>query len=831
MLAIERAGGIEAVVLALKEYCANVHLVKRALGALQNFADIPSPATAPFAHKIIDAGCMQAVAVKAMKANPANEWVVLWGCRLLQTLAGFPCGLAKVSDSGALTAVLRVFPLGVFSLNSAACDALRVFCGSEEIACSPQSAAVAALTFQLVKKPDVTMRDSWYDFWPDAIPALELLVRGHVENKSLARSHLQGTFRVLEVMNRASSNIRSLETRVEIMQLSLGLVASLMPDTCSDGDFSGVTAVLDVLGVMSSYNSMQINGHLAQIVIHCLEYKRYDIYNHLLRKNEAIPFLTRSLRYALDLASELQPVNVRNFMRVKCLALLLLCTMQLSDAASASQKKDIVGLRAAVVAKVVESDGIKVLVAVVAHEAVTGGPSLQVMHKDATAALLLLPKLCSSYAYYLRFEKADGPKAIVACVSLYKDVESVMEVCMQALARTFGYSWGLRIFEQVGLQSTDMALVACVMELHATNVGIQLAGMAVLGLFSYASFHVLKNQAVAPEAKAALKTVADAGAVLPVLAAMKTYADDVDIQWKGCQVLSQYMRFMHAVDSDKFRPAVAALFVDGAHDVVFAAFHAHSASPRVKQFACYFLAVACCHDDYRPVITAGGGVAVALSSLHDATSSGAGLCGAFLLLGHIVSLEHGNMFGLNQPAIDAISAGSGMQIVVNAIPNALAMTDISDKFKMDMLRSACQVLMAMTTHDAQCVHFALQGGIQVLLRVMNMDKGLNVKIMLEVLARVSEVPSLVMSVATAGGVQAVLECMRVCMGDMGESPACAQHSTSVILHNLAQDPSLHAFMKDPQVGVLAWVDGVLKGSDDMSQATRERYTGLTKMLT
>ncbi len=66
MLAIEQAGGIEAVVLALQEHCGNVHLVKRALGALQNFADIPSPATVPFAHKIIDAGCMQAVAMKAM---------------------------------------------------------------------------------------------------------------------------------------------------------------------------------------------------------------------------------------------------------------------------------------------------------------------------------------------------------------------------------------------------------------------------------------------------------------------------------------------------------------------------------------------------------------------------------------------------------------------------------------------------------------------------------------------------------------------------------------------------------------------------------------------
>ncbi len=302
--------------------------------------------------------------------------MVLWGCRLLQTLAGFPCGLAKVPDSGALTAVLRVFPLGVFSLNSAACDVLRVFCGSEEIACSPQSAAVAALTFQLVKKPDVTMRDSWYDFWRSAIPALELLVRGHVQNKNVARSHLQGTFRVLHVMNRDTSNIRSLETRLEIVELSLDLVASLMPDTCSDGDLSGVTAVLDVIGVTSSYNSMQINGHLAQIVIDCLQYKRYDIYNHLLRKNEAIPFLTRSLRNALDIASELQPVNVRNLMRLKCLALLLLCTMKLSNAASDSQKKDIVGFRAAVVAKVVEADGIKVLVAVVAHEAVTGGPSL-----------------------------------------------------------------------------------------------------------------------------------------------------------------------------------------------------------------------------------------------------------------------------------------------------------------------------------------------------------------------------------------------------------------------------------------------------------------------
>lgn len=828
MLAIEQAGGIEAVVLALQEYCGNVDLVKRALRALQNFAEIPSHATAPFAHKIIDAGGMQSVVMKAMAPHAGNEWVVLWGCRLLQTLAGFPCGLAKVSESCALAAVLRVFPLGVFHLNSAACDALRVFCGSEEIACSPQSAAVAALTFQLVKKPDVTMRDSWYDFWPSAIAALELLVRGHAENKNVARSHLQGTFRVLEVMNRATSTIQRHETKVEMVELSLGLVASLMPDTCSDGDFSGVTAVLDVLGVTSSYSSMKLNGHLAQIVIDCLQYKRYDIYNHLLRRNEAIPFLTRSLSKAVGTALvPLEQASVRTFMRLHCLALLLLCTMELSDTASRSEKKDIVGLRAAVVAKVVEAGGIEALVAVVAHEAVTAGPSPLVMHKDAVAALLLLPKLCISYAYYSRFEKAGGPKAILACVSLYKDVESVMEVCMQALSRTFGHNWGLRIFEEVVLQSTHMALVVCVMKLHATNVGIQHAAMAVLGLFSYASFHVLKNPAVSPEAKAALKTVADAGAVPPVLAAMKTYADDVDMQWQACQVLSQYMRFMYACDNDKFRPAVAALFVDGAHDAVFAAFQTHGASPRVKQFACYFLAVACCHDDYTPAITAGGGVAVALSSLQNATMNGAGLSAAFMLLGNIVSLEQGNVLVLNQPAVDAISAGSGMQIIFNAIPKATAMTDIPERFKNNMLGWACKVLMAMTTDDAQCVHFALQGGIQVLLRVIKMHKRLNVKIMLDVLARVSEVPSLVMSFATAGGVQAVIECMRVCVG---APPAGAQHSTSVILHNLAQDPSLHAFMKDPQVGVLAWVDGVLKGSDDMSQGTRERYSGLMKML-
>lgn len=828
MFAIEQAGGIEAVVLALQEHCGNVHLVKSALEALQNFADITAPGTVAFAHKVIDAGGMQAVAMNAMGTHAANDTVVYSGCRLLRTLAGFPCGLAKVTASGALAAVIRVFSLGVVRVNSAACDALRVFCGCQEIASSPQSAAVACLTFQLLKKPD---GDEWYGFWRSAIPALELLVRGHAENKSVARSHLQGTFRVLEAMNRGTSIIRSHETKLEIVELSLGLVVSLLPDTCSDGDFSGVIAVLDVIGLASSYNSLKLSRHLVQIVIVCLQYQRYDIYNHLLRRNEAIHFLTRSVRNSVGASlAPLQQASLRSFMRLNCLALLLLCTVQLSDAASRSEKKDVVGLRAAVVSKVVETGGIEAVVAVVAHEAVTGGPSAGVMHKDARAALLLLPKLCHSYAHYSRVEKADGLKAILACLSLYKDVESVVLVCMDALSGTFGHSWELRTFDEVGLQSTDVELVVCVMKLHATNVGIQHAAMAVLGFFSYASHRVLKNRFVFPEAKAALTTVGDAGAVPPVLAAMKAYPDDVKMQWEACQVLSQYMRVIQASDRDKFGAAVACLFVDGAHDAVFAAFQTHSASPVVRLFACYFLASVCCHDEYRPVITAAGGVAVALSSLQDATSSGSGLCGAFMLLGNIVSLKDGNLFGLNQPAIDAISAGSGMKIIVDAIPTATAKTDISNESKRDLLRSACRVLLAMTTDDAQCVHFALQGGIQVLLQVMKLDKvekGLHVKMMLEVLARVSEVSSLVMSVATAGGVQVVIECMRVCVGPPAGG---AQHSASVILCNLAQDPSLHAFMKDPQVGVLAWVDGVLKGSDDMSKTTRERYIGLRNTL-
>jgi hypothetical protein len=467
------------------------------------------------------------------------------------------------------------------------------------------------------------------------------------------------------------------------------------------------------------------------------------------------------------------------------------------------------------VRKAVEAGGIQAVVAVITHEAATGAGA---MAPDALSALVLLPKLCRSKAHFSLIVKASGLKAILGCVSMYKDVESVMLVCMAALSWTFGRNWESHTVK-VGLQIEELELVVCVMKLHATNMDIQHSAMGVLSVFSFESFRVLKNPEVAADAKAVMKTVADAGAVQPVLAAMRAYPDDVKMQWEGCQVLSQYMRVVKASGKDKFAPAVAGLIVERAHEPVFAALETHSASPLVRNVACCFLAPVCCDDQYRAVITAAGGVAVALSSLQDPSSTGGGLCGAFMLLANIVSL--------NEPAVAAISAGSGVQIIVNAMATATASTDISSESKKDLLRWACKVLLDVTTDDAQCVRFALQGGIEVLLQVLKSDKNLHVKILLEVLARVSAVQSLVMSVATAGGVQVLIQCMQECVG---VPPAAAHHSASVILHNLAQDPSLHAFMQDPQVGVLAWVDGVLKGPDCMSKGTGERYHGLRTML-
>lgn len=452
--------------------------------------------------------------------------------------------------------------------------------------------------------------------------------------------------------------------------------------------------------------------------------------------------------------------------------------------------------RAKTVSLVVEADGIRVAAEVLRYGAAAAGA----VPSYVLDALRLVQLLCRNAMDYAVLVRADGPKHIVACISAQKDagrphVVHVVEVSLRTLQLTYGKAENFRHNGPLVLQAADIQAVVGAMKLHPSNEHIQLTATNTLSHFAVDTLRATTPRSVG------VQTLAGVGAVQPVLDAMKAFSNEAMLE-VGCNFLARHLRLVKQRDEASLGAAVTEVIAQGASSLVLTALRVHFAKDTVRAFGLYVLALMCGDAGHRVVITADGGMLLALAALEVPKSNSQVVLSAFMVIEEIVRVRAGEDWTIVDSA--RVAVGARMRVVLKAIHLGATDTKMSVETRRDLLRSGLHVVRAVTAEDAQCVRFALQGGVRVLVQLMQLDEQLHVNSMVQLLARVSRVRTLAMSVATAGGVSALLAFMncRVRAKHYAQALSLAVEA----LHSLALDPVVRVqHMQDPDVGVLKWV--------------------------
>ena len=477
--------------------------------------------------------------------------------------------------------------------------------------------------------------------------------------------------------------------------------------------------------------------------------------------------------------------------------------------------------RAKTVSLVVEADGIRVAAEVLRYGAAAAGavPSYVI------DALRLVQLLCRNAMDYAVLVRADGPKHIVACISAQKDagrphVVHVVEMSLRTLQLTYGKSENFRHNGPLVLQAADIQAVVGAMKLHPSNEHIQFTATGTLSHFAVDTLRATTPRSVG------VQTLAGVGAVQPVLDAMKAFNNEAMLE-VGCNFLGRHLRLVKLRDEASLGAAVAEVIAQGASSLVLTALRVHFAKDTVRAFGLYVLALMCGDAGHRAVITADGGMLLALDALQVPKSNAQVVLSAFMVIEEFVRVRAGEDWTIADSA--RVAVGAKMRVMLKAMQAGATDTKMSVENRRDLLRSGLHVVRAVTADDAQCVRFALQGGVQVLVQLMQLDKQLHVNVMVEMLARVSRVGALAMSVTTTDGVSAFLGFMKESVGSKHYAEALSL--TVDALHSLALDPAVRVqHMQDPDVGVLKWVESVRSTLDVEDRTARGRLAELADEL-
>jgi len=448
----------------------------------------------------------------------------------------------------------------------------------------------------------------------------------------------------------------------------------------------------------------------------------------------------------------------------------------------------------------------------------------------------------SSMETYTRFVEAGGVERVVHTLMAHKE-EVVVHTCMHALAVTYcAWSAVKRVpggdldFQFIGPVVSAMSEhVSCakiqhhacwVLAVYSRNCYCFTKGLCGYDPYNYGDHERKDKDGPAAGAAAALQTICAFDGVRAVVRAMTEHKGDVGVQGSGCHALGQFLRLKgHVGDGPGGIAAIVA--VDGLH-VAIEALRAHSEGATVMRLGCWVLGMLCWDVEHRATFIAAGGAQFALSSLQ---SEGSGpqdsqvyqaKCNAAFLLMHIAK---DGMQG-----VDDITARGGVSVLVQAMAadKTQRAAGAGRPTSSVLMQNASTSLLLLLSDDARCESFALHGGIQVVVECMKSHKKqVGLLRLMKLLGRLAQVESLVMSVAVAGGTQAVLEFMEV----RRAGPLANGHATaSEILQRLAQGPSLQAFMKG-SAGVRQWLECALIEIGDMPAEARQRYTELVQTLT
>jgi hypothetical protein len=448
------------------------------------------------------------------------------------------------------------------------------------------------------------------------------------------------------------------------------------------------------------------------------------------------------------------------------------------------------------VARVMAAKGMEVVVGVLARQGRGSVP----LHRFA---LQMLSKVCVTDANYRELVKLGGVKEMAQNVSRYPEEVAAVS-CLNVLQRV--YCRGSA--KSGGLLFADMEAVVKAMERHGENRFVQQSGCAIVGMF----FRCVREGAGDSSAAGA------EWCMRAVLASMQRKLDSAPVLGDGCKSLLRFMALRES--QDELLGGIAAVLAGGGGDLALGALRTHESRPDSSLMRGHAFAVlsVLCHCSANKTPTAlDGGVKHALDSLRSMCGE-AETCAALDFLARLVC-------GNEQTAAEIVIRG-GIQAALNSLAKGAAV-GVGAR---SLTERACAVLVALTKTDPACESFALMGGIGVVVLAMKVYRETSLlEGLVLLLHRVSQIEGLRTSIATAGGVQAVLAFVGLEVEPDSEYSlgSTLHYVTANLLRNLAQESSLLELLKEVALG---WIEAVLGRGVAISEGSRMQYESVAETL-
>lgn len=783
LVAIDRAGGIQAVADLANARYMDVTMLMRALHVLCQFLDVVTLPTALQVADMVVAGVVETI-VKAMEAHSKNLALLASACKTLGELARVVQGrraeanIAKISAGGGVLAVVRAVEGNLAGGGKAdrhiflmvACSALHVCVLDDTVRQSEEAIGVICCLCSVIRK--YPTQDGVLYF---AMQGLLAAAGTCAEKKALAHKGLGGVCGMMLVLNKNLARKQSAAV-AETLGHTLRLLERLyMGDVRPHDGY-----VQTIVGVMKTH------VQVLQVQVSAVLF---------LKQCRSIPGMDAVIIGAGGIEALLESVRKHVNWRLETSAW---HTLGLLVTAPTREKRE------ERVARVMAAGGMEVVLCVMARQ-VRGPGRLSRLAIPLHNALLVLPKLCAADANYRQLVELRGVEKMAQTVSLYRGEQNEV-MCMNVLQRIYCRPSA----EYGGLPFSEIEAVVRAMERHGGNGVLQQAACAIVGMY----FRCVRVGAVDLAGPAGVEWCMRA-----VLASMQRNTEKAAVLEVGFKSLLRFLALREA--HDKLLDGIAAVFAGGGGELALGALRTHKSSVEstgMRGGALTVLAVLCVCSEKQTAVALDGGVQHALDSLRSGACGETEACDALDFLARIA--------GGNEKTTAEIVVRGGIGAALVMLSKGAAVGTGARA----LAQKACEVLVAVTGSAAECEAFALQGGLGAVVRAMTAFRP-DVKMhrLVVLLCRVSRIESLQKSVATAGGIAAVAGFVGTGAGSEA-TPVMVRslHDfASELVCNLAETESLWVLLKEDALG---WIETVLATGVGVSESARGRYAGVAETL-
>ena len=814
---IDETGAIEAVIQTMHKYISEVPLITEAIHTLANivntFVDVRSSV---FCRISVVVSTVK-IAVKVLEHHKQNSRIVRTTFTLLSHLSEYPAGIDEIIHSHAVLSILSVTGckqnvggrFNVAEVAVAACATFKAFCKNDKIIITPQPLMVEYLCDAMHDKTYVNMLISW------ALPALLALITANDQN----RKHVNDKFdssdlsSLANVISKTSSSVKEEITEQWITFLNTLLFQDTVPFKASAFDFLRIVVYL----MKQFKNNLKIQREGISIIKKYMDCNNYDKYL-CMHESDAVEVLVHNIKHHLSTIPTCMQSLARTLIHDACMALSVLSNLSFSHLS-----KDVGKNLATVMRTQMHKCGvISAVVTVIMREASNGGTGVDSINIDTRAALELLPNLCYNEANYSAMLTLDALKPIFALVTLYRDIESVVTLCLSVLSKTYGRFKSFMKSRQVGMYSSHVESLLCVMKLHPNVTDIQISGCIILTLYCDNGYDSFFDSSADDALKTILSVFPDVEACNVVLETMKRNPESAWTQFECCKFISSFVAFMNCLEK---RPlALNTVLASSGLELVLAAFQKHSAERNMPIAVCMALTQLCRDTPSQAQITVTHGVEVALSILQSELATYIDLKKGMCLINAMLT-DNADKSKFRSEGVNAVTANGAIKIMVQTMATKKLDTNGEKK---TLVMQICYCMRALCKDPMQCETFAVHGGIQILLDIIKSHKnnsGQWSKITMDFLSHISKSQSFIFLFVAAGGIQTAMEFVTI-----GPNNKFALKQMANIFHNIAQVPSCLTFMKDPPLGVLQYAQEVLKSPHNLDDEIRQRYTKLAEIL-